>query len=135
MSKREKEIWLDDGQWEGMMEGKRELEWLLNEVNNDIEQYRRDGMGDYNEMIRRRNSIIRDLERLDRTMLHVHHVDELVSEDSEEINRMIEEHEEYVDSDLEEEFRRYEEDRRREMEELEELERYKDEMDRMNGMY
>ena len=132
MSKLEKEIWLDDGQWEGMMEGKHELEWLLNEVNRDIEQYKRDGMGDYNEMIARRKSIIRDLERLDRTMLHVHHVDELVSEDSEEINRMIEEHEEYVDPELEEEFRRYEEDRRREMEELEELERYKDEV---NGMY
>lgn len=132
MSKREKEIWLDDAQWEGMMEGKHELEWLLNEVNNDIEQYRRDGMGDYNELIRRRNSILKDLNQLDRTMLHVHHVDELVSEDSEEINRMIEEHEEYVDPDLEEEFRRYEEDRRREMEELEELERYKDEV---NGMY
>lgn len=135
MSKREKEIWLDDAQWEGMMEGKHELEWLLNEVNNDIEQYKRDGMGDYNEMITRRKSIIRDLERLDRTMLRVHHVDELVSEDSEEINRMIEEYEEYVDPELEEEFRRHEEDRRREMEELEELERYKDEMDRMNGMY
>lgn len=132
MSKREKEIWLDDAQWEGMMEGKRELEWLLNEVNNDIERYRRDGMGDYNEMIRRRNSIIRDLERLDRTMLHVHHVDELVSEDSDEINQMIEEYEEYVDPELEEEFRRHEEDERREMEELEELERY---ANKMNGMY
>ena len=135
MSKREKEIWLDDAQWEGMMEGKHELEWLLNEVNRDIDQYRRDGMGDYNELIRRKNSILKDLNQLDRTMLHVHHVDELVSEDSDEINRMVEEYEEYVDPELEEEFRRYEEDRRREMEELEELEQYKDEMDRMNGMY
>lgn len=133
MSKREKEIWLDDGQWEGMMEGKNELEWLLNEVNRDIEQYKRDGMGDYNELIRRRKSIIRDLNQLDRTMLHVHHVDELVSEDSEEINQMIEEeHADYVDPDLAEQFRRHEEDERREMEALEELERYKDEMD---GMY
>lgn len=132
MSKREKEIWLDDGQWEGMMEGKHELEWLLNEVNRDIEQYRRDGMGDYNEMIQRRNSILRDLDQLDQTMLHVHHMDELVSEDSEEINQMIEEYADYVDPDLEEEFRRHEEDERREMEALEELERYKDEMD---GMY
>ena len=132
MSKREKEIWLDDAQWEGMMEGKNELEWLLNEVNRDIEQYKRDGMGDYNELIRRRKSIIRDLNQLDRTMLHVHHVDELVSEDSEEINQMIEEYADYVDPDLEEQFRRHEEDERREMEALEELERYKDEMD---GMY
>ena len=131
MSKREKEIWLDDGQWEGMIEGKHELEWLLNEVNNDIERYRRDGMGDYNEMIQRRNSILRDLDQLDQTMLHVHHMDELESEDSEEINQMIDEYADYVDPDLEEEFRRYEEDRRREMEELEELERYKYEMDRM----
>lgn len=135
MSKREKEIWLDDGQWEGMMEGKNELEWLLNEVNRDIEQYRRDGIGDYNELIRRRNSILKDLNQLDRTMLRVHHVDELVSEDSEEINRMIEEYEEYVDPELEEEFRRHEEDERREMEALEELEQYANEMDRMNGMY
>ena len=131
MSKREKEIWLDDAQWEGMMEGKNELEWLLNEVNRDIEQCKRDGMGDYNEMIERRKSIIRDLNQLDRTMLHVHHVDELVSEDSDEINQMIEEYADYVDPDLEEQFRRHEEDERREMEELEELERYKDEMDRM----
>ena len=132
MSKREKEIWLDDGQWEGMMEGRNELEWLLNEVNNDIEQYKRDGMGDYNEMIRRRKSIIRDLEQLDRTMLRVHHVDELVSEDSDEINQMIEEYADYVDPELAEEFRQHEEDERREMEALEELEQYKDEMD---GMY
>ena len=114
-----------------MMEGKRELEWLLNEVNNDIEQCKRDGMGDYSEMIKRRKSIIRDLEQLDRTMLQVHHVDELVSEDSEETNRMIEDYEEYIDRDLTEQFRRHEEDERREMEALEELERYKDEMDRM----
>lgn len=135
MSKREKEIWLDDAQWEGMMEGKNELEWLLNEVNNDIEQCKRDGMGDYNELIRRRKSIIRDLIEMDRKMLHIHHVDELVSEDSEEVNQMIEEYADYVDPDLEEQFRRHEEDERREMEAVEELERYKDEMDRMNGMY
>lgn len=131
MSKREKEIWLDDGQWEGMMEGRNELEWLLNEVNRDIEQCKRDGMGDYSELIRRRKSIIRDLEQLERTMLHVHHMDEFASEDSNEINQMIEECEDYVDPELEEQFRRHEEDERREMEALEELERYKDEMDRM----
>lgn len=130
MSKREKEIWLDDGQWEGMMEGKHELEWLLNEVNNDIEQYRRDGMGDYNELIRRRKSIIRDLERLDRTMLRVHHVDELEDREDirpEDINRMVEEYEEYVDPelvDLEEQSRRHEEDERRRREAMEELMNY-----------
>lgn len=127
MSKREKEIWLDDAQWEGMMEGKNELEWLLNEVNRDIEQCKRsNGMYDYElpELIRRRKSIIRDLNQLDRTMLHVHHVDELVSEDSEEINQMIEEYSEYVDPDLAEQFRRHEEDERRRREAMEDLMNY-----------
>lgn len=106
MSEREKEIWLDDGEWEGMMEGKRELEWLLSQANNDIEQCKRwNSMNEYElpELIRRRNSIIKDLEELDRIMLRVHHVDELVTEesnDSEEINRMIEEYEEYIDPEL-----------------------------------
>ena len=130
MSKREKEIWLDDAQWEGMMEGKNELEWLLNEVNNDIEQYKRDGIGDYNELIRRRNSIMRDLNQLDRTMLRVHHVDELEDHEemnSEEINRMIEEHADYVDpelADLAEEFRRHEKDRRNERDAMRDLMNY-----------
>lgn len=135
MSKREKEIWLDDAQWEGMMEGKHELEWLLRQVDNDIEQCKRsNGMNDYElpELIRRRNSILKDLNHMNNTMLRVHHVDELVSEDSEEINRAIEEYSEYVDPDLAEEFRRHEEDERREMEALEELEQYTNEI---NGMY
>ena len=130
MSKREKEIWLDDAQWEGMIEGKHELEWLLNEVNRDIEQCKRDSMGDYNELIRRRNSIIRDLDELDRTMLRVHHMDELEDREdinSEDINRMIEEYEEYVDpevADLEEEFRRHEEDERRRRKAMKDLMNY-----------
>lgn len=129
MSKREKEIWLDDAQWEGMMEGKNELEWLLNEVNNDIEQYKRNGE-DYRQLIKRRNSIIRDLDQLDRTMLRVHHMDELEDRediDSEDINRMVEEYEEYVDpevADLEEQFRRHEEDERRRREAMRDLMNY-----------
>lgn len=103
MSKQEKEIWLDDAQWEGMMEGKHELEWLLDEVDEDIKYCKRsmNRYGEYDEyelskLNKRRNSIIRDLDELDRKMLHIHHMDELEDReviDPEEIDRMVEEYE------------------------------------------
>lgn len=137
MSKQEKEIWLDDAQYEGMIEGGNELEWLLNEVNEDIKRCEHSYGIERQELpnlYKRRNNIIKELIEYNKMLMRVHHIDEFVSEDSDEINRMIEEYENENDDDydpiLAEEFRRHEEDERRERKIQEDLERYEEEMNR-----
>ena len=78
MNEQEKEIWIDDAQWEGMMEGKQELEWLLRQVNEDIERCERDDTEEYNRLIEKKIGIMRELNCMNKMMLRVHHVDELV---------------------------------------------------------